>query len=149
MRRQAEKSWMDENGRTVDYTLNDAEMYVPDMALSPEKRAERKKALDIAAALLKQMDDKVSRAIGPGRFEVLFVPTKFEAGIAEQQLDGADRDYVARELKSRLDAAGVGVVDGREVIGPEEFWQRDGHWNPQGHMKIGKLLAADLAAKLQ
>ena len=148
LRRRAEKAWMEENGREVDVTLRDAEMYAPDSALTDDERAQRERALDVAAGLLAQMNAETAAKLGAGRFVVLFVPTKFEAGIAEQALEGAEQNRVADALKTRLDAAGVPVVDGRTAITPQDFWERDGHWRPAGHEKIGRLLADGLKGRL-
>lgn len=148
LRRRAEKTWMEENGRKVDVALRDAQMYAPDAALTEDERAQRERALDVAAGLLAQMNAETTAKLGSGRFVVLLVPTKFEAGIAEQAPDGAEPNRVADAIKTRLDAAGVPVVDGRAVITPQDFWERDGHWRPAGHEKIGRLLADDLEARL-
>ena len=148
LRRQEEKAWMKKNGGGANYTLRDAQLYLPDSALTEAERGQRERALDVTAALLGEMRDKVTSALGEGRFVVMLVPTKFEAGIAEQILDGAEADRVGDDLKSRLDALGVTVTDGRTVITPRDFWPRDGHWSPAGHDKIGRMLVNELETRL-
>lgn len=147
-RRRAERAWMADNGRESRFTLTDAQMYVPDAALTEDERAQRAEAFEVAIGLLADMDRRVTEALGPDRFVVLFVPTKFEVGTAEQILPDAEPNRVADTIAAGLAAASVPFVDGRQVITAGDFWRNDGHWTPAGHEKIGTLLARDLDSRL-
>lgn len=148
LRRHAEKARIREQGGTTKFAVEDPDLYLPDTIATPEVQQQRREAMDVAVALLRDMNAKVTAALGSGRFVVLFVPTKFETGTAREAKAGSKPNLVGDELRSRLRAVEIMVIDGRAVIGPDDFWARDGHWNRKGHEKIATLVSAELKRML-
>lgn len=147
LRRREEKAAMKARGLS-DRVADETQLYMPDTALQPEIRREKSRVFEIATRLLAEMRAKVDAAIGPGRFAVLFVPTKFETGGSKFMPAGGNPSEVADALQARLTAASIPVIDGRSVIRPEHFWREDGHWNPKGHRVVAELLAGALKSSL-
>jgi lysophospholipase L1-like esterase len=124
--------------------IEPAMLYVPLDQLRARGRAQVEAAFKLNRLLLAAMKTKIDAALGPHRFAVLLVPTKFELGLADHWAH-FDPDAVARRVSADLSGLGIPVIDGREVIAAADFWKRDGHWRPSGHEKIAGLLAKFLA----
>ncbi len=124
---------------------DDGRLYAPLHALTPEEQAAVQEVFKLNERLLDAINKRVIAALGPGRFAVLLVPTKFELGQRLEGWPGANPDAVANGVLASLSRLGIPSIDGRTVIAELDFWQRDGHWRPIGHEKIGKLVARFLA----
>jgi lysophospholipase L1-like esterase len=117
--------------------------------LTAEEVRARDAAYEVNRILLGKIRDKVQAALGPDRFAVLLVPGKEFVGMASAKVPrDADPSTVAVHLRQTLSDLAIPVIDGREVIRPEDFWENDGHWRPSGHAKVGRLLVDFLARVL-
>ena len=119
-------------------------LYVPSEKLEPARAKIARTTFKLNEMILADMKKKTDAALGPDRFAVLLVPTKFEMGEGLSN-PNSDRNHVGDQVKASLAALGIPAVDGRRVIVPSNFWKVDGHWRPSGHEKIGKLLGGFLA----
>jgi hypothetical protein len=130
----------------TDPTASAEGLYTPDDILSIDARMRKKAALDIEADLLGMMNDKVTAALGAGRFLVAFVPTKIE--VIPELWDTNTRGYEeGDQLLERLHVRDIDVLDPRGEFGAEDFWRRDGHWNREGHRVFARVLGEYLAEK--
>jgi hypothetical protein len=110
--------------------------------LSPSERDVVASLYKIKELLLDAIRKRVDREIGPNRFAVALAPTLFEYRPATPDFDpNAVPNGVLASLR-RLD---MPVIDGRPALTPADFWERDGHWRPSGHRKLGELIAKYLA----
>jgi hypothetical protein len=123
--------------------VDEGTLYVPLDRLSPEESNLTRQMFKLNELILASMKKKIDARLGPNRFAVLLVPTKFEVG---QYLNrpGADRDAVANGVLAGLSRLGIPAIDGRSVIVEADFWKVYAHWRPSGHMKIGEQLAQRL-----
>jgi lysophospholipase L1-like esterase len=119
--------------------MDDKLPYAPFDQLSPREQQRVVTAFKLNEMILAAMKKKIDGALGPGRFAVLLVPTKFEMG--QYLSPGSDRDAVAIRMLASLQRLDIPAVDGRQVIVKDDFWNVDAHWRPSGHKKIGELLA--------
>ena len=76
------------------------------------------------------------------------MPTKFEFGHWLERWPDADPGAVASAVLASLSRLGIPAIDGRSAIEKADFWERDGHWRPVGHKKVGELLAGFLATRM-
>ncbi|WP_298353302.1 SGNH/GDSL hydrolase family protein [Rhodoblastus sp.] len=130
----------------TDLYVADFELYTPDDKLAPEARERKRKALDIEADLLAEINAEVTSRLGAGHFLVALVPTKWE--VMPQLLPtNARSNENGDQLLARLRARGVETLDPRGKFTAEDFWRTDGHWNPEGHVVFADALAERLAAQ--
>jgi hypothetical protein len=115
-------------------------MYAPPERLASEHREMVAFVYQLDDAILEAMRKKIEAAIGRDRFAVLLAPTKYEYGQYLERWPGADPNAVANKMLASLARLKISALDGRDVIGLEDFWITDGHWRPSGHEKIGALL---------
>ena len=129
------------HGAHIDPTL----FYVPLDKLPPDDRKKVEDAYKLNEMILGAMKTRIDTAIGPGRFAVLLVPTRWdiEGNIPHA---GAVQDPVAIEVLASLARLGIPPIDGRTAISAADFWKNDIHWRPSGHRKIGDLLAEFLTS---
>jgi hypothetical protein len=122
----------------VDGWLDAAMLYVPLDKLAPNERKEVVEAYKLNELILAAMKRRIDAAIGPDRFAVLLVPTKWDfPGYVLPRKQGVN-DTVATQVLASLTRLGIPAIDGRAVLTPDDFWARDMHWRPSGHRKIGK-----------
>jgi hypothetical protein len=114
--------------------------YAPGAKLTPEQRRLVSLGYELAEAILDSMRRRIDAAIGPGRFAVLLAPTKYEYGQYLNRARGDDPHSVANGMLASLARLKIPAVDARDVIDSTDFWQRDAHWLPSGHAKIGAAL---------
>jgi len=120
-----------------------ARIYAPPASLNAAERAAVASLYQINELLLDAIRKRVDREIGPNRFAVALAPTQFEYRPATADFDpNAVPNGVMESLK-RLD---IPVIDGLPALTPADFWERDGHWRPSGHRKLGELIAKYLAS---
>ena len=124
---------------------DDGRLYAPPDKLSPDEQATVRDIFKLNELILDAINQRVTAALGPGRFAVLLVPTRYEIGQRLERWPGADPGAVAKGVLASLSRLGIPSIDGRAVIVELDFWRRDGHWRPTGHEKIGELLASFLA----
>ena len=98
--------------------------------------------------LIEAMRKKVETAIGPDRFAVLLVPTKYEYGMENLVPRNGDPATVAEQIRASLSRLGIPSIDARPALTPAEFWKVDAHWRPAGHKKIGELLTRYLGTAI-
>lgn len=99
-------------------------------------------------AILASMREQIEASIGPGRFAVLLAPTKYEYGEDLEAWPDADPAAVANGMAASLVKLEIAALDGRDVIAPADFWNRDGHWRASGHAKIARQLGTFLSARI-
>jgi lysophospholipase L1-like esterase len=121
-------------------------LYAPPASLTPALRRRMAEMYKVNELILAAIRDRVEAALGPGHLSVLLVPTKLEYGMDRFVHKDADPNVVANHVLETLARLKIPAVDGRPVITPADFWDRDEHWRPVGHGKIGKLLADHLAS---
>jgi hypothetical protein len=114
-------------------------LYIPNERLPAEIRKPVTDAFKLNELILAAMKHKIDTAMGPDRFAVLLVPTKWDLP-GDLPRSDAVYDTVAKRLLASLTRLGIPAVDGRAVITEDDFWKRDMHWRPSGHRKIGNLL---------
>jgi hypothetical protein len=122
-----------------DVTIDATMLYTPPEALAPSDRKQVIDAFKLNELILAAMKRKIEAAMGPDRFAVLLVPTKWDLPGDLPRSDGV-HDTVAKGVLASLARLGIPAIDGRTVITPDDFWKRDMHWRPSGHKKIGNLL---------
>jgi hypothetical protein len=124
----------------TENTMTDASMlYVPLDRLSPPDRKQVVDAYKLNELILAAMKRKIEAAIGPDRFAVLLVPTKWDFSGNAPRPD-AVHDTVAKGVLASLSRLGIPAIDGRAVVTEDDFWKRDMHWRSNGHSKIGNQL---------
>ena len=69
---------------------------------------------------------------------VLAVPTKFEVG---PTLDPHFRESGRQALAASIEGLGATLVDPTPAYSIDDFWARDTHWRPLGHVKAAQALA--------
>ena len=120
-------------------------VYVKPDVLEPDKAVLVRELFKLNSLLLSAIKTKIDRTLGPGRFAVLLVPTKFEMGEIRKP-EETDPNRPGNIISADLARLGIPVIDGRDVIIASDFWKHDGHWRPGGHAKIGEQLAEFLKA---
>jgi len=128
-----------ESLRKVDL-VQPATLYIPQDKLDPRERDRVRDVFRLNELILQAMKRRVDAEIGPHRFAVLLVPTRWDypGGVPRA---GAEHDTVAREVLAGLTRLGIPAIDGRTAITEDDFWKHDMHWRPSGHQKVGELLA--------
>jgi lysophospholipase L1-like esterase len=119
-----------------------ARIYAPPASLSAADRAAVGSLYKINELLLDAIRQRVNQEIGPNRFAVALAPTLFEYRPAAADFDP---NVVPNGVLESLRRLGIPVIDGRPALTPADFWERDGHWRPNGHRKFGELIAKYLA----
>lgn len=127
-----------------EVTEDEALVYVPPEKLKPNEAETVRNIYKLNELILAAMKKKITAELGPDRFAVLLVPTKFEIGQSLSN-QSANRNYVGDKILASLSHLGIPAIDGRPVIVASDFWKVDAHWRPSGHAKIGKLLAKFIA----
>ena len=125
--------------------LNDL-LHRREETLNAEERKEVNRLFAMTERILAAIRDRVGAALGPGRFAVLVAPSIYE--YAEYSAPSDDFNGIRTAVIASLQRLQVPFLDGRSVIGPDDFWQVDGHWRPTAHTKIGKLVAQSLLVPL-
>jgi hypothetical protein len=120
-------------------------LYLASENLNPEQRRKVASMYKVNELLLDGIRKKVEAAIGPNRFAVLLAPTKYEYGMEQLLPAMGNPAAVAERVRGGLARLGIPSIDGRSVITPDDFWNVDGHWRPQGQRKVGELLSKFLA----
>jgi len=123
----------------IDEMTDASLLYVPPDKLPPADRKRVADAFKLNELILASMKQKIDAAIGPNRFAVLLVPTKWDFPGNLPRKDGVP-DTVGNEVMASLVRLGIPAIDGRATITQDDFWKRDMHWNASGHKKIGKQL---------
>ena len=123
-------------------------LYAPSEALTAAQRQRVAVMYKVNELILAAIRKRIEAALGPDRFAVLLVPTKLEYGIDPYMLKNSDPSIVSNAVLATLGRLKIPAIDGRSAIAPADFWEKDEHWRPSGHEKIGKLLAAHLAAAM-
>ncbi len=127
-------------------TFDERWLYAPSETLRPKQRQRMVEMYKINELVLASIRDRVEAALGPDRLAVLLVPTKLEYQLDPYLPKDANPNAVADHVLESLARLKIPAVDGRPAITPADFWQKDEHWRPGGHAKIGKLLADHLAS---
>jgi hypothetical protein len=127
----------------IDEMTDASLLYVPPDKLPPADRKRVADAFKLNELIMASMKQKIDAAIGPNRFAVLLVPTKWDYPGNLPRPDGVP-DTVATNVLASLSRLGIPAIDGRKVLTQDDFWKRDMHWNPSGHKKIGDQLGAFL-----
>ena len=123
-------------------------LYVPGEKLTPEQRQKVAYMHRVNELLIEAMRKKVETAIGPDRFAVLLVPTKYEYGMENLVPRNGDPAIVVERIRASLSRLGIPSIDARPALTPAEFWKVDAHWRPAGHKKIGELLSRYLGTAI-
>lgn len=103
-----------------DESVEEALLYSPPEKAKPVGAKITQAAFKLNEMILADIKKKIEAALGPGRFAVLLVPTKFEMGEKLTYPD-FDRNYVGDQVKASLTRLGIPAIDGRQVIKPSDF----------------------------
>lgn len=123
------------------------DFYRGEASLDRQLKAKVDEGFRVNALLLEALAKRVRAALGPDRFAVLLAPTKTEVGL-QPSVAPEDRQNVGDRVLADLNRLHIAAIDGRGVVGPEDFWRSDGHWRASGHRRIGVLLADFFAKRL-
>lgn len=103
----------------------------------------RDEAIAINALILREIKRKLDQAGIP--LLLLFAPSKMEYVAPDSDFD----PKAARQaLLTSATALGIPCLDPTEQLGMADFFERDGHWNRDGHARVAALLAPWLEARL-
>ena len=95
--------------------------------------------------------DEIRDAVREAGSELVLmaVPTKCEysADCRGEESAPRPRDGAHRTLEETAGRLGIRFVPTLDVLGPEHFWERDGHWRPEGHARIAERLGERLEAE--
>ena len=95
---------------------DDGRLYAPPDKLSPDEQATVRDIFKLNELILDAINQRVTAALGPGRFAVLLVPTRYEIGQRLERWPGADPGAVAKGVLASLSRLGIPSIDGRAVI---------------------------------
>ena len=123
----------------IDEMVDASLLYVPADKLAPDDRKRVADTYRLNELILASMKRKIDATIGPDRFAVMLVPTKWDFPNQLPRADGV-HDTVAKGVLASLSRLGIPAIDGRNAVAMGDYWARDMHWRPSGHKKIGNQL---------
>jgi hypothetical protein len=117
-------------GGLTDFDETQRDLYIA--SETPRKAQARATAIVVNRQILSAIKAKLDAQHVP--FAIVVAPSKCEYGLCfgEGKPNWAARDALLDTLK----ALDIPVIDRSGTIGPEDFWQTDGHWKASGHLKI-------------
>jgi lysophospholipase L1-like esterase len=92
------------------------------------------KGMGLTRALLRQLADEVRQAGAWPLFVIIPDRTRID-------------ETTFPFSPEQVTAMGAGLLDGRQLLVPEDYYQRDSHWRPIGHRKIANGLVPLIAAR--
>jgi lysophospholipase L1-like esterase len=112
--------------------------------LNPKERALREKAVRINEAILREIQRKLK--LHDIDLLLMSAPTKFQYNKSGHY--GHEGVYPEAEtvLKNSAQALGIPFLGNVKQLTGNDFWQKDGHWNLQGHVKMATSIAKYLSS---
>jgi lysophospholipase L1-like esterase len=107
--------------------------------LSPEDRRLKSEAIRINEALLGEIQSTLSGKGIP--LIIASAPTKREYNKRRKYGHQGYFPSVERKIQRSSSKLGIAFIPNVENLSGEDFWIRDGHWNPTGHVKIATSIA--------
>lgn len=120
--------------------LREQDMYAPE--LDEPRATQRELALAVNEAVLAELSRRLNAA--GVRFLVVSAPTKFEYNRAGATGHEGRFDRLERALAASCERLGIEFLPAVHALHGDDFWSRDGHWNPRGHEKLAAALAAHI-----
>jgi len=111
-------------------------------ALSAADRAIFDRAVHINELLLRELARKMQSKATP--WFLVPAPTKCEYSPTCENDNSIRRDAAVRVLEESAARVGVKVIDTFASLDGSAFWEKDGHWNPEGHDRMASTIAAFL-----
>jgi len=108
-------------------------------ALSDAERQTVTDAVEVNARLLASIDGRIRSAGVP--WLIAPAPTKCEYSPTCENDNSVRREDSLRLLEQAAAGIGVPVLDTVAAMDGTHFWEKDGHWNPDGHV----IMASEIA----
>jgi hypothetical protein len=119
-------------------------------SLKPGQRKVADTAIKINKMLLQRIHAKLTQAGIPlvvvgihSKCELYSPCTAWSSGPADVPL----HSKISEIMERMTDELGIAFVNTFPHMQPEDFWKKDGHWNPQGHQKAAGIISEYLKTK--
>ena len=119
-------------------------LYQNDASLSQEELALKQQAIKINGLILDAIQQKLEHNKIP--FILTDAPTKREYNQDDKNGHQAYFPIVETILEQSAKERGITFIGNVHILHGDDFWEKDGHWNPVGHNKMAKNIADYISA---